>query len=336
MSYIVGVPAYVTQGWPFPGVTNYGTIGYFMETSLPYYYGINPAIQGVWGPCANYSTVGDVVVSGGIYTNYGSIDHLLVRHGPVENRGFIEWIYLEHGPLVNFGNVNHLYIRDGQFDNFGLVHNLYKVNNHFSYVVDLAINQESSPFGPNTYVNQYFDDVSRYFDNVSSWDSPGALQRAREYAHEYEPVTSPESSFIDDDYDNDYQGQGNVSDTEIASTSSDEAENNPTNANSNNESDADDENDEADPVSTAVETLANEFSDHCTIQALASDGSTRGICCRICFEPVKNREPVSTHCGHIYCKKCLEKSWRRRRAPPKCPTCKKTLPENNLYHRIFI
>lgn len=328
MSNFMQLPAYVNTSSPIPNVKNYagGVIFYFMETSVPYGYALNPAIQGVWGPCANYDTVGDVVINHGVYSNYRSINHLLVRQGPIENRGVIDWIYLERGPLVNFGAVNHLYVKEGHVDNFGIVFNLYKVRNDSPIVVDLAINQDlgsRNPYGPNSYVNQYFVG--------SSWSQRQEAVRSIEnvYDLEYEPVDSSD--------DGGNATQVYVSDTEPYGSSDEEyfpAIANNSGIEVDDELDADESSNQA---AARVDSVDRRSSIHALVSDESIEGLMKGICCRICFEQVKKRKPVSTHCGHIYCKECLLKAWHRRRSYQyKCPTCNMALPQDNLYHRIFI
>lgn len=62
--------------------------------------------------------------------------------------------------------------------------------------------------------------------------------------------------------------------------------------------------------------------------------STYETRCPICLKVVKNHEPVSTPCGHIYCQECLTESLRTRQKK-NCPMCKKKLPARNMFHRIY-
>jgi hypothetical protein len=73
-----------------------------------------------------------------------------------------------------------------------------------------------------------------------------------------------------------------LSDTDIGSISSTDIESDDEEDNRNENSEASKKN----PVDR-------------NIRELLSDDSIKGISCRICFEPVKKREPVSIHCGHI-------------------------------------
>lgn len=56
-------------------------------------------------------------------------------------------------------------------------------------------------------------------------------------------------------------------------------------------------------------------------------------CCPICLESVKNRGPVSTMCGHVFCKACIQAAYQ---ATKKCPMCKKNLSGKNPFIQIFI
>lgn len=55
--------------------------------------------------------------------------------------------------------------------------------------------------------------------------------------------------------------------------------------------------------------------------------------CPICLESVKNREPVSTMCGHVFCKVCIRAALQQAK---KCPMCKKNLNAKNPFIQIFI
>lgn len=57
------------------------------------------------------------------------------------------------------------------------------------------------------------------------------------------------------------------------------------------------------------------------------------ITCPICLENVRNNIPVSTNCGHIFCKECLRQALQ---SVKKCPMCKKSLTRSSQYHDIFI
>lgn len=60
--------------------------------------------------------------------------------------------------------------------------------------------------------------------------------------------------------------------------------------------------------------------------------STIKLSCPICLESVKGRNPVSTMCGHIFCKNCIVLSMRSAK---KCPMCKRNLPNKNPFIDIF-
>jgi hypothetical protein len=56
------------------------------------------------------------------------------------------------------------------------------------------------------------------------------------------------------------------------------------------------------------------------------------ITCPICFESIVNRKPVSTSCGHLFCRKCITRALSNVK---KCPMCQKSLKSNNLLN-IFL
>ena len=62
------------------------------------------------------------------------------------------------------------------------------------------------------------------------------------------------------------------------------------------------------------------------------------ILCGICREDefylqAHKRSLVSTHCGHIFCKPCLDVSLTKYKC---CPICRKVLPPKSAYHVIFL
>lgn len=67
----------------------------------------------------------------------------------------------------------------------------------------------------------------------------------------------------------------------------------------------------------------------------SDDGLTQSIKvhCPICLESVVDRNPVSTNCGHVFCRKCLEAALKQLK---KCPMCKKGLTGKNAFHNIFL
>ncbi|NXP40114.1 TRIM7 ligase, partial [Leiothrix lutea] len=50
--------------------------------------------------------------------------------------------------------------------------------------------------------------------------------------------------------------------------------------------------------------------------------------CPICLEYF--RDPVSIHCGHHFCRGCIERCWEWPTAGFACPRCRDTAPERNL------
>lgn len=55
------------------------------------------------------------------------------------------------------------------------------------------------------------------------------------------------------------------------------------------------------------------------------------ITCPICFDSVSGRAPVSTTCGHIFCKNCLTEALTVSKC---CPMCRKSLKAKNSYHSL--
>ena len=56
------------------------------------------------------------------------------------------------------------------------------------------------------------------------------------------------------------------------------------------------------------------------------------ISCPICLESIIGRQPVSTICGHLFCKNCIQLALK---SVKKCPMCKRTLKAGN-FHDIFL
>lgn len=54
--------------------------------------------------------------------------------------------------------------------------------------------------------------------------------------------------------------------------------------------------------------------------------------CPICMDSVSKREPVSTKCGHVFCRECIETAIR---ATHKCPICNKKLTARQFF-RIYL
>lgn len=55
--------------------------------------------------------------------------------------------------------------------------------------------------------------------------------------------------------------------------------------------------------------------------------------CPVCLDSIKNRKPVSTQCGHVFCEECIQAAFG---ATKKCPMCQKKLNSKFPFHRIFI
>lgn len=68
-------------------------------------------------------------------------------------------------------------------------------------------------------------------------------------------------------------------------------------------------------------------------ESFSSQMSAIKINCPICLESVKERDPVTTMCGHIFCKLCLRASMQTNKT---CPMCKKKLPAKSPFIPIFI
>lgn len=54
--------------------------------------------------------------------------------------------------------------------------------------------------------------------------------------------------------------------------------------------------------------------------------------CPICFRDLKHREVVSTFCGHLFCKVCIEKSIQVHKV---CPSCNKAVDERKI-HPVYL
>lgn len=57
------------------------------------------------------------------------------------------------------------------------------------------------------------------------------------------------------------------------------------------------------------------------------------LTCPICLDSVVNRQPVSTICGHLFCKICITQALQNAK---KCPMCKKALGGRKPYFEIFL
>lgn len=54
--------------------------------------------------------------------------------------------------------------------------------------------------------------------------------------------------------------------------------------------------------------------------------------CPVCFEDYRKLDPMSTQCGHIFCKECIIKSIEMKK---QCPICAKDATEDNII-RVFL
>jgi E3 ubiquitin-protein ligase RNF5 len=57
--------------------------------------------------------------------------------------------------------------------------------------------------------------------------------------------------------------------------------------------------------------------------------------CSICLEGVKDKDPVVTQCGHLYCWPCLYRWLHTRHGEGTCPVCKASVSQENVIP-IFI
>ena len=57
------------------------------------------------------------------------------------------------------------------------------------------------------------------------------------------------------------------------------------------------------------------------------------INCPVCMDSVLDKQPVSTACGHIFCKQCITVVTMKKAA--KCPMCNRTMKKGSV-HDIFL
>ena len=73
-----------------------------------------------------------------------------------------------------------------------------------------------------------------------------------------------------------------------------------------------------------------------TSESIADNPTERenadGLSCPICMESIKNRQPVSTKCGHLFCTTCIKAALRVKK---ECPLCKKALGTRYQFHQVF-
>jgi E3 ubiquitin-protein ligase RNF5 len=65
------------------------------------------------------------------------------------------------------------------------------------------------------------------------------------------------------------------------------------------------------------------------------DDNDLAFTCNICLEGVKDRDPVVTQCGHLYCWPCLYRWLHTRHSDGTCPVCKAGVTQDNVIP-IFI
>ncbi|KAJ8722892.1 hypothetical protein PYW07_004072 [Mythimna separata] len=57
------------------------------------------------------------------------------------------------------------------------------------------------------------------------------------------------------------------------------------------------------------------------------------IRCPICFNNLGKESVVSTRCGHVFCRNCLQKALLLK---PVCPTCRRKLTGYQGYHKLYL
>jgi E3 ubiquitin-protein ligase RNF5 len=70
------------------------------------------------------------------------------------------------------------------------------------------------------------------------------------------------------------------------------------------------------------------------VNSIATDHDV-AFSCNICLEGVKDRDPVVTQCGHLYCWPCLYRWLHARHGDGTCPVCKANVSQENVIP-IFI
>lgn len=71
------------------------------------------------------------------------------------------------------------------------------------------------------------------------------------------------------------------------------------------------------------------------ISATEHNDNDVAFVCNICLEGVKDRDPVVTQCGHLYCWPCLYRWLNTRQCDGTCPICKAGVTQDNVIP-IFI
>lgn len=72
-----------------------------------------------------------------------------------------------------------------------------------------------------------------------------------------------------------------------------------------------------------------------TPTANAESENDMAFTCNICLEGVKDKDPVVTQCGHLYCWPCLYRWLHTRHSDSTCPVCKAAVTQDNVIP-IFI
>ena len=70
-------------------------------------------------------------------------------------------------------------------------------------------------------------------------------------------------------------------------------------------------------------------------QTCSSSDNDSAFVCSICLDGVKDKDPVLTQCGHLYCWPCLYRWLNSRNGDGTCPVCKAGVTQQNVIP-IFI
>lgn len=72
-----------------------------------------------------------------------------------------------------------------------------------------------------------------------------------------------------------------------------------------------------------------------SVNANSESENDMAFTCNICLEGVKDKDPVVTQCGHLYCWPCLYRWLHTRHSDSTCPVCKAGVTQDNVIP-IFI
>lgn len=81
-----------------------------------------------------------------------------------------------------------------------------------------------------------------------------------------------------------------------------------------------------------IESDDSDDSDEDLQNASAKQQQPLFIACPICFESIVRRDPVSTMCGHLFCKVCIDNCLLSSQS---CPMCKGQMVGPIKYHNIY-